>query len=793
MPDWKEFEYFVCDKHRKDYGQTVWHVDSIPEIELEASGFINDYNAHRLKRIANRREAEGKSIKFNDYGMDFLALDKDNNYHPGQAKCYTDKKVTANDIGSFLAVTLGFKQKGYLYTTTDMEPNCRDFLLASDMIDHHKVLYNNSFMIPTMYPREIDYDLYPYQKEAVQQLLDITLQEHNRKCLQLFCGGGKTVIAGNVLKQSNYQLILCIAPLRISVEQLKIRLHPFLPDHTTLLVDSDTGGTTDSEYIKSYIQKHEKLIIFSTYKSTQDVLLDIIDDFGKNTYLLVDEVHNMINNEKLCEFANKFHNGLFLSATIPEEAHEVLDMTVGYSYSITDAIQNKYICDYNIWFPYIDITDDTVPIEFKGMDKNLTAKAMFLATGMLQTGSRRCIVYLPNQSDCDAFLRVAKVAFEIYHGIEFWGEKIDSTVCSKKRADILKEFQATVTNVIKIITSVRVLDEAIDIPKCDSEFITHIGEATSDIRTVQRICRGCRLDKDNVNKVNNVFLWCDEWDKVVNCLQLLKDNDPMFHKKLKVTGINYDRIGKKESKKKVADELQNLVKYVDVKCLSSMEKFEIRRQQWIEQCKKLGDKAPSKHSKDATVKSLGYWQQRMRMLYHGTCNDGSKPLSQQKIQILNTTPGWYWSNDDLFERNLALWKKHYSEFSCKGKGSSKDIEKQQVESWQNRVRRTYRGTCNDGSKPLTQQQIQILNTTPGWYWSNADKFADKFEKYLALWKEHYSKYQRKPVQSSKNAEEKRVANWQNRVRQTYRGNSGCKPLTQEQIQTLSQTTGWTWS
>jgi hypothetical protein len=58
MPYWKEFEYIVCDTHRKEYGHTVWHVESVPESELEASGFINDYNAHRLKRIANRHEVE---------------------------------------------------------------------------------------------------------------------------------------------------------------------------------------------------------------------------------------------------------------------------------------------------------------------------------------------------------------------------------------------------------------------------------------------------------------------------------------------------------------------------------------------------------------------------------------------------------------------------------------------------------------------------------------------------------------------------------------------------------------
>lgn len=57
MELWKEYEYFVCDQHRKEYGEVVWHNDAIPEEHLENANLIHDYNYHRLKRIARRREA----------------------------------------------------------------------------------------------------------------------------------------------------------------------------------------------------------------------------------------------------------------------------------------------------------------------------------------------------------------------------------------------------------------------------------------------------------------------------------------------------------------------------------------------------------------------------------------------------------------------------------------------------------------------------------------------------------------------------------------------------------------
>ena len=55
--------------------------------------------------------------------------------------------------------------------------------------------------------------------------------------------------------------------------------------------------------------------------------------------------------------------------------------------------------------------------------------------------------------------------------------------------------------------SIRILDEGIDIVKCDSIFIT---DNTSEKRIVQRMCRATRLDEDNPCRIANVFLWTDD-------------------------------------------------------------------------------------------------------------------------------------------------------------------------------------------------------------------------------------------------------------------------------------------
>ena len=60
-------------------------------------------------------------------------------------------------------------------------------------------------------------------------------------------------------------------------------------------------------------------------------------------------------------------------------------------------------------------------------------------------------------------------------------------------------------NSINILCNVHILDEGIDIPECDSIFLTHPNN--NPINIIQRISRANRLDNSNVNKVAKIFIW----------------------------------------------------------------------------------------------------------------------------------------------------------------------------------------------------------------------------------------------------------------------------------------------
>ena len=598
----RRYELQVVAHHAALTGQTVWHNEVIPEEELFQCGFIHDFNQHRLVRLALKADAEGREgPRYRDYGMDFLARDVGAEggaeYHAGQAKYRSRGSIGANDLGTFLnVVNYRLRTPGHIYTTGPLEVNLREDVLNSrGMLVHHRLALAAEDAEAPPDATEVGYALRPYQRDAVDAICappPPAAEEGeegggtaNRKALQLFCGGGKTLIAGHALRRRDDVLVVAIAPLKMSVDQLRTRIAPFLPRHEVLLVDSDDGGTTDLEEVRAAVARVRagagRLAIFSTFKSAEAVLARV--DFGsgeaKGAFLLVDEVHNLVSNDALAAFTNRFDNSLLLSATLPEELFERMSVAKAFEFGMAEAIKGGFCCDYRVYLPLLEMRPDAdaekgrvvvgnVPEQLAGDDQTLAAKALFLVTGMLMRGSRRCIAYMGSKAECDAFILVLAKVVEANHGLTFWGGKIDCDVGREERCRLLCDFQAGSDAILRVLASVRILDEAIDVVRCDSQFVSHVGEDASDIRTVQRMCRGIRLDPANPAKVNALFMWSEEWGAALNALSLLRTMDVAFHTKVRVGSVEYEAGADRAVREVVGVQAGRLADYVAVKCLS---------------------------------------------------------------------------------------------------------------------------------------------------------------------------------------------------------------------------------
>ena len=419
--------------------ESVWHVNVIPEEELLKSGFINSFNQRRLDRIARKREAEGKTVRLvDDFGKDFLAKDKDGSYHAGQAKRYA-AKVSCGALGSFLAVSNYFlKSESFLYTTNGATAPLQEVIRQS-AADDGKLIHADSLLaeayeyfefksdsfldavapgagkviqgiregidgiilnsadrrgklVHIVLPLdalwsssgpvvpEISVELRPYQKEAVEAIL----AADGISALELFCGGGKTVIVGHALVElsSEYGLIVCIAPLLVSVNQLLERLSAFLPGYEVLLVDSDRrlqgNQTTSAAAVESFLgnKSGKSKLIFSTFKSAVSVLsapLRLLSESFKSAYLVVDEAHNLSNKDE-ANFIRSFKRALLLSATMPEvvgklEPTDWRPVPMKEKCDLAWGIKNGFCVPYQVWLPWAgDSKVASLPEELQGLD-----------------------------------------------------------------------------------------------------------------------------------------------------------------------------------------------------------------------------------------------------------------------------------------------------------------------------------------------------------------------------------------------------------------------------------------
>ena len=627
----EDYERFCLDYHRRVYNKNTYLWRDVPELWLYYSGYlVKGFKYHRLLRLREKAAKAAKAGKPGndciDYGIDAIAKTpkfttlggfsiSEDTYDGIQMKYRTSKVIRAEDIGSFQSIMhnrllpKNSESKGYLYHTTKLEFNLNeDLRRGSNRIKHIQLpfsLGDSPSREDSPSSKEIgyeDYSPYPHQIRAIEELKK---GWEGFGILCVVCRGGKTYITTKYIETQNFDRIVFFAPTRVLVYQLMDRMKKMIPSYKRILIDSDSMGCRDSLAIQKKLKKYKKTVIYSTYKSI-DILSELKIDYQK-AFCVVDECHNMSikisdsdrkTTANIYSYIQRFPKSLGLSATIPNAFYDDYNFTKLYEYNISKALKDGIITDYSIYLPEytedvsVDKKDYQVDIKTpkgfsseKRENEEFLHKAIFLTTGMLLNGHRRCIVYLSRISDCEVFLGIMKRLVEDYHGCDFWGEKIHEGTSFKNRNRILTEFQKDSSGGINtriklyVIASVRTLDEGIDIPKCDCIFLSKISDKSSRIRTVQRLMRGSTIDKTNPSKNNGVYIWSLDLNSIIDSLELIKTVDIDFVKKIHLMNSNYDR--HERTLENISERDKNIENTVKILCKTYQEKLEERYQLYM--------------------------------------------------------------------------------------------------------------------------------------------------------------------------------------------------------------------
>ena len=306
-------------------------------------------------------------------------------------------------------------------------------------------------------------------------------------------------------------------------------------EYNPILISMD--GTRKINEIKSYIGN--KNIFSCTYDSV-DIMKQLLDNLD-NIFIIVDEFHNLsfnnLNNvnDHIFQIINheKTIKQLYLSAT-PIKKFKCDQI---YEYKWSDAINNKYICDFDIiihennkeLYKFSSLLNTLCS---KQLNIKLVGKVYFILKGMLFNGNRKCICYMT----------CTEKALEIKN-IIYWMSKllninvdtwiINCHTARTNRQKYLTEFKNN--KLLSIMINVHILDEGIDIPECDSVFITKPNY--NIINIVQRMCRANRI-QENKEKCY-IYLWCQK-KKTDNIINYLSNNTNGFtnNKVIKLSIMN---------------------------------------------------------------------------------------------------------------------------------------------------------------------------------------------------------------------------------------------------------------
>ena len=458
-----------------------------------------------------------------DIGCDIVGINHDNSIDYIQCKNYSttgnDNTISIYDLAGFYNFLAENRKitNAYVYYSGKLSRQilCRNNDIKYICIPYIKNLNKNNIITPKT-----------YQINAYNTLKDV-----NRGILSMPCGTGKTFVS--FLLSIDYKNIFILTPLISTTEQI---LNHFKNYYSNNNIDIDSNINNPVNYVLINCKAERNIeninitpyknIFASTYDSV-DILIKILEKTNQNENLfIIDEFHNlsfdMINNNnnnvnKILTSNNKI---IFVSATpLNTDNHKNIFGNIKYELAWKTAIDNKYICDYNFYYPNNDkiITRiDDLKIDKNLIEKTiLINKAYFLLESIKLTNIKKCIVYLKTIDESIAFVKILKT-LNIYFDFNLKINQITYDTIKSKRIEYLNRFQYDDT-CINILCNVHILDEGIDIPNCDSVYLTHPNN--NIINIIQRISRANRLNTSNVNKIARIFIWGKNKIKIENIMK----------------------------------------------------------------------------------------------------------------------------------------------------------------------------------------------------------------------------------------------------------------------------------
>jgi hypothetical protein len=800
------YENQILELLRRDKPAYLWKY--APETILIENGIIGSHNSARLKRKADLCDSSENTQEnplensLRDTGVDLIVMENETECSLVQCKNGYKNGITMHDLAGFMCWMATMNNKlGYVYYTDKLSLNIRA-LPSQNRIKYIREPFNPEFMpsgssasdaivIPATEPGlQQVFIPDPAKLEYQHQARDLAVEyyrNHDNGVLAMPCGTGKTYTA--YLIAQNFKQIIILSPLKQFAKQNMDRFIEYgFPRVNTLLVDSD--GCRDVGRVREFITGNSAggFLISATYDSA-DVISNVLADIQNpaQTLFICDEFHNLsaanVNDET--DPMNKIlvatgFKKLFMSATPRifelEAEGETGDYLVGdtiYDMSFKYAIDRGFITDYRIWLPSIreDISDLRVDInrelgvkDVLGSENIIYGKAIYLFSCLVNTGVQKCIIYCTDTEEIRNLMETM-TRLNTYYCLDLHMDKITAANSASSRTQILADFAGS--SRVELLFSVRILDECIDIPSCDSIYITY--PTKSKIRTIQRLMRCTRTLRANKYKVGQVFIWCSEYDSILETLGGIKEIDSSFAEKVMINEVGQFRErGNSGARTAINDDSSEVKKLIigikEYRMVSWFEKLELLKA-YLDTYKKR----PAQQDKDPNTKNLGLWigtQQKNFVKREFIMSDESIYSTWNKFINSDDYKVYFLDNNTVWKQTLTELKQYINTYKIRPSQTSKDPNTKKLGSWIGTQQ------TNFAKRVFIMSDESIYST-----WNkfiNSDKYKVYFLDNNTVWKQtltelkqYINTYKIRPSQTSKDPNTKKLGLWIGNQRKNF--------------------------
>ena len=171
------------------------------------------------------------------------------------------------------------------------------------------------------------------------------------------------------------------------------------------------------------------------------------------------------------------------------------------------------------------------------------------------------------------------------------------------------------------------------------------------ITTIQRINRATRIDKNNPYKIANIYIWCNEYDEILETLSSIKEFDILFKERININSIDFYNNKTRNDIKILKEDKKLIDEYV-----IGIKEYKIIS--WIDKLKMVEDYIikykilPSRTDKDNEIRSLGHFIKYNKRTYLNNIMIKSNIIIWEKFIEK-------YEDLILLKYNIIIWNKKY--------------------------------------------------------------------------------------------------------------------------------------